>query len=465
MQTPRPAHLFAALAVVLAGCGSVATEKATDADAAEAIDRQTLLLGEQWSTAVNSDAVQSNWIESFGDPVLTALVIEAQSNNPSLAAAAANLDRSWALARSAGAALMPDANLIGLASESGTTASSSSSTSLILGARVSWEPDLWGRLRAGRRSALANAQSVEADLRSAQSSLAAATARAYFTAIEAKNQADIAREAVAILEETLRIVNVSYENGHATAQDVSLSRSDLATAREQLAAIEGAQRDSVRSIEAILGRYPEAGLEVRESLPEPPPPPPAGLPSELLERRPDLVAAERRVASAFNATAQVRTARLPTIGLTGTLGNASDSLSDLLDPGNAVWIAGSSLLAPIYDGGRRRAALEIATADQERALAAYGQTALNAFREVETLLDQGLVLEQRVVALNEAAAEAEAAFRIVLLRYEEGEDSLLSVLTIQRRVDTARGTLSRTQRLLLEQRVNLNLALGGSWES
>jgi NodT family efflux transporter outer membrane factor (OMF) lipoprotein len=428
MQTHRPTHLFAALAVVLAGCGSVATEKATDADAAEAIDRQIPVLGQQWSTAASSGAVQSNWIESFGDPALTALVIEAQSNNPSLAAAAANLDRSWALARSAGAALMPDANLVGLASESGTTANSASSTSLILGARVSWEPDLWGRLRAGRRSAQANAQSVEADFRSAQYSLAAATARAYFTAIEARNQADIAREAVSILEGTLQIVNLSYENGHATAQDVSLSRSDLATAR----GLEGAQRDAVRSVEAILGRYPEAVLEVREALPEPPPPPPAGLPSELLERRPDLVAAERRVASAFNATAQVRTARLPTIGLTGTLGNASDSLSDLLDPGNAVWIAGSSLLAPIYDGGRREAALEVATADQERALAAYGQTALNAFREVEMLLDQGLVFEQQVVALSEAVTESEAAFRIVTRRYEEGEESLLSVLTIRR---------------------------------
>jgi outer membrane protein TolC len=246
---------------------------------------------------------------------------------------------------------------------------------------------------------------------------------------------------VSILEGTLQIVNLSYENGHATAQDVSLSRSDLATAQGQLAA-------------------PEAVLEVREALPEPPPPPPAGLPSELLERRPDLVAAERRVASAFNATAQVRTARLPTIGLTGTLGNASDSLSDLLDPGNAVWIAGSSLLAPIYDGGRREAALEVATADQERALAAYGQTALNAFREVEMLLDQGL---QQVVALSEAVTESEAAFRIVTRRYEEGEESLLSVLTIQRRVNAARASLSRAQRLLLEQRVNLNLALGGSW--
>lgn len=465
MQTHRPTYLLAALAVVMAGCGSVATEKATNADAAEAIDRQIPVLGQQWSTAANSGTVQSNWIESFGDPALTALVIEAQSNNPSIAAAAANLDRSWALVRSAGAALMPDANLVGLASESGTTANSASSTSLILGARVSWEPDLWGRLRAGRRSAQANAQSVEADFRSAQYSLAAATAMAYFTAIEANNQADIAREAVSILEGTLQIVNLSYENGHATAQDVSLSRSDLATARGQLAAIEGAQRDAVRSVEAILGRYPEAVLEVREALPEPPPPPPAGLPSELLERRPDLVAAERRVASAFNATAQVRTARLPTIGLTGTLGNASDSLSDLLDPGNAVWIAGSSLLAPIYDGGRREAALEVATADQERALAAYGQTALNAFREVEMLLDQGLVFEQQVVALSEAVTESEAAFRIVTRRYEEGEESLLSVLTIQRRVNAAKASLSTAQRLLLEQRINLNLALGGSWAS
>ena len=284
------------------------------------------------------------------------------------------------------------------------------------------------------------------------------------TFVEGDIQAGIARETVDILEEMLRIANVKHENGMASAQDVSLARSDLASAREGLTTVEGSQRDAIRALEALLGRYPGADLEVRKSLPDVPPAPPAGLPSELLERRPDIVAAERRVAAAFNVTNQARAARLPTIGLTGSVGGASDSLSDLLDPGNVAWSVGANLLAPIFDGGRRREAVEIATADQDAALAAYGNAAIGAFSELETNLDQGVVVERRIVDLKEAAAEAENAFRIAKLRYDEGEEELLNVLTIQQRVIGSRSSLSSVERLLLEQRVNLNLALGGSWD-
>ncbi len=214
----------------------------------------------------------------------------------------------------------------------------------------------------------------------------------------------------------------------------------------------------------LIGRYPGAVLELRETLPEAPPSPPAGLPSEVLERRPDLVAADRRVAAAFNATNQARAARLPTISLTGNASAASGSLSSLLDSSNVAWTAGTNLLAPIFDGGALRENVNIATAEQEQALAAYGQTAINAFREVETGLDQGVVVQQRIKDLEIAAREAEEAYRIARLRYQEGEEDLLTVLTIQQRVISARSSLSIAERLQLEQRVNLNLALGGSWE-
>ncbi len=231
-----------------------------------------------------------------------------------------------------------------------------------------------------------------------------------------------------------------------------------------MTALGGSFRNALRALEVLIGRYPGAALNVRESLPVAPPPPPAGVPSELLERRPDIVAAERRVAAAFNATAQAKAARLPGVGLTAQSGGASSSLSDLLDPANVAWRLGANMLAPIFDGGRRRETVKIATAEQEQALAAYGQAALNAFSELETSPDQGVVVAQRAVELQEAAREAENAFRIASLRYKEGEEDLLSVLTIQQRVIRANSALSSVERLLLEQRVNLNLALGGSWE-
>lgn len=464
MQALRLRLPIAFFAVALAGCGAAPTQEQVEQDVDQAVQRQVPAAPAEWGAAAEADTVQAGWIESFNDPALTALVIEAQTNNRDLAAAAANVDRAWALARQAGTALAPDVSLTGAGARTGSADSSRpTTTSLSLGAQVSWEADVWGRLRSGQRGAIASAQAAEADFRSAQQSLAAATAKAYFSAIEANIQAGIARETVQILEETQRIVNVKHENGMASAQDVSLARSDLATARERLTAVEGSHRDAVRALEALLGRYPGADLEVRESLPDVPSPPPAGLPSELLERRPDIAAAERRVAAAFNATNQARAARLPTIGLTGNLGGASSSLSDLLDPANVAWTAGANLLAPIFDGGRRREALEIATADQEQALAAYGQAAINAFSELETNLDQGVIVEQRIVDLREAASEADKAYRIARLRYEEGEEELLSVLTIQQRVIGVKSSLSSVERLLLEQRVNLNLALGGSW--
>lgn len=465
MQTPKPILLVAAVAIAVSGCSGTPSQEQVDRDVVQATQSQIPVAPDQWGVAAESGVVQAGWIESFNDPALTAIVIEAQSNNRDLAAAAVNVDRAWALARQAGASLLPDVNLTTSGSRSGIVDSSGSdSTSLSLGAQVSWEADVWGRLRSGQQGAVASAQAAEADYRAAQQSLAAATAKAYFSAIEANIQAVITRETVDVLKEMQRIVNVKYDNGTASAQDVALANSDFATARERLAAVEGSYRDAVRALESLLGRYPGADLEVRESLPEAPPPPPAGLPSELLERRPDIVAAERRVAAAFNATNQSRVAHLPTIGLTGNLGGASSSLSDLLDPANIAWTAGANLLAPIFDGGRRREAFEIATADQDQALIAFGQAATSAFSELETNLDQGAVVQQRIVDLNEASAEAQRAFRIAKLRYDEGEEDLLSVLTIQQRVISARSSLSSVQRLLLEQRVNLNLALGGSWE-
>lgn len=461
MLAPRRYRPCALLFVALTGCGGMPAQDAVE----QATQEQAPPVPAQWSTETDSGTVQAGWIASFNDPVLTALVIEAQNNNRDLAAAAANVDRAWSFARQAGASLKPELSLNATGTRSGNLDSSRlDTTSLGLGAQVSWEADVWGRLRSGQLAAIASAQAVEADYRSARQSLAAATAKAYFTAIEANNQVEIARETLDILQETQRIVEVKYRNGMASGQDISLARSDLATARERLTTVEGSYRDALRSLETLLGRYPAADLELRDTLPDVPPHPPAGLPSELLERRPDIVAAERRVASAFNATEQARAARLPTIGLTGTLGGASDSLTNLLDPANVAWSVGANLLAPLYDGGRRREAVNIATAEQEQALAAFGQAAINAFSELEVNLDQGVVLEQRLVALDEAADQAEKAHRIARHRYTEGEEDLLSVLTIQQRVINAESTRSSVERLLLEQRVNLNLALGGSWD-
>ena len=417
-----------------------------------------------WSSAVeNVGDVQIGWIDEIGDPVLSQLVAEAQQNNKDLQIAAANVERSWALAGQAGAGLSPAVSLSSGADRSGN-ADGLSSAGYNVGVQASWELDVWGRIRAGNQAAVLSAQSAESDFVFSQNSLAAAVARAYFLAIEADRQVKVAENTLRALTETDRIVRVQNEFGLATSQDVALSRSDLARTRSSLVAAQGAQRNALRALEVLLGRYPAAELSVRMDLPAVPALPPAGTPSSLLERRPDVIAAERSVAAAFNSLDQAKAAQMPSISLTGSVGGASNDLSDLLNPTNIAWQAATSLVAPLIDGGLREAQVDQATAEQKQAIAAYGQTTLNAFQEVENSLDQNVVLRDQAAALNESAEEANKALRVVRLRYDEGETDLLDVLTIQQRVFTADADLVSIERARLDEWIGLNLALGGSWK-
>lgn len=407
--------------------------------------------------------VEPGWIAKFNDPVLFALVDEALANNRNLQAAAANVQRSWALAGQAGAGLSPSVSLSSGTSRSGNIEDSGNDSYSLTG-QASWELDVWGRIRAGNQAAILSAEAAEADYIYSQYSLAAAVARAYFLAIEADRQAETVRNTLNALSETDRIVGVQFEFGLATSQDVALSRSDLARTKASLIAAQGSQRDALRALEVLLGRYPAADLEVRRDLPVVPASPPPGLPSEILERRPDVVAAERRVASAFNSLDQAKAARMPSISLTGSLGGSSGDLTNLINPTNVAWQAATSLVAPLIDGGLRESQVEQASAEQTQAIAAYADTVLTAFQEVESSLDQSVVLKDRAVQLEQAAVEANTALRIANLRYEEGETDLLDVLTIQQRVLSNEGDVVSIERAQLDEWVALNLALGGSWD-
>ena len=416
-----------------------------------------------WSTVADSADVQAGWIAEFDDEVLTGLVLEAQQHNRELQGLAATIDQSNALARQAGAALLPSVNVdasSGRQSQEGFTADANAAS-----LQVSWELDLWGRVRSERNAALADAQAVAADYRFAQYSLAASVARAYFGAIDAQIQTDIVRQSESNLQRIYDLVELQVREGVASRQDLAVSRSDLAAVRSRLAEAEGASRDTLRALELLLGRYPSADLEVRRNLPIVPPQPAAGLPSALLERRPDLVAAERRVAAAFQRLNAARTARLPQISLTSSIGGAASELSALLDPENRSWSAGGALLAPIFQGGALKAQVDEANAEQAAAIAAYGQAALNAFGDVESSLDAGGVLARQQVELQEALVSANEAYRIAKFRFDEGDMDLFDLLSVEQRTFDRRVELTSVQRTLLDQRVNLFLALGGSWKS
>lgn len=449
------------MSLFLAGCVSVQPFDQADRDA---LQQELPDLPAEWASSVQQSESSIRWLQSFNDPLLEQLIAEAQENNPEILAAAANLEGSRAQLAQARSVLSPAVSFYSGAGRSGSFAADSTDVDAYsLGGQLSWEVDLWGRLRNGVMGANYSHEALAADLIYARQSLAANTAILFFSAIEARLQAEIARENVQVLENTLRIVTARYRDGMESSQDMALARSDLASARESLVATEGGYRQVLRALEILVGRYPAASLEVQTSLPGVPPLPPAGLPSDLLERRPDLVAAERRVAGSFNAISQAKAARLPSLSLTGDIGGASTDLSDLLDPLNSSWSLASNLLAPLIDGGLLKAQVEAADAESRQAIAAYQDAALSAFSEVENALDQGVVIAQRAEDLQEASSEADRAFNIANMRYQEGESDLLDVLTIQQRVIATKSNLLSIQRQQLEQRINLHLALGGDW--
>ena len=446
---------------LLSGC---AANQTTRSDAATAARGELPAIEDAWSAVrARVGEVRVGWIDAFGDARLTQLVREAQQKNHNLQAAAANVERSWALARQASAALVPDLTLQGGAQRSGPLRGQGTANRLNLGVQSRWEVDLWGRVRSGERAATASAQAAQADYRFSQHSLAAGVARAYFLVIEADLQEKVIASVVEALTETKRITLAQYANGFATAYDASLARSDLASAQDRLISAQLGQRDAKRALEVLVGRYPRAKMSVSLTLPTMPPPPPAGLPSDILSRRPDLLAAERRVAAAMSSRKQALAARLPQISLTGAIGGVSDDLSLLLSPANLIWSAASNLLAPLFDGGGRRATVALTRADQKAAIAAYAQAALEAFTEVETALDQGSAFRDRKRELEIAAKEYENAYRLALLRFKEGETSLLDVLVVQQRVFGAQSSLITVKRNLLGQYIDLSLALGGDW--
>jgi NodT family efflux transporter outer membrane factor (OMF) lipoprotein len=447
--------------VLVAGCASVdsGTESARSAASEQFNDLPT-----SWQ-AVQAKVgdVENGWVASFGDPNLTELVNEAQTNNRDLRAAALNVERSWLLAKQSGAALSPQVNASLGGSGGGDFSGASSDNPRTIGIQASWELDVWGRIRSGEQAALRSAEAAEADYRFSQFSISAAVARAYFGAVNAYQQAEIAGEIVRALEKTQSIVHAQYDNGVASAQDLALAKANLASSSDTLVSAKASSEDALRALEVLLGRYPAADLFVGNTLPSKPANPPAGLPAGVLERRPDLVAAERRIAASIKSVDQAKAARLPTISLTTGASGASQDLSDLLKPGNMLWTAAANLLVPIVDGGARRTQVEVSTLEQKAAVEAYASAALNAFSEVEKALADGVTVELRKSFLEEASSASDEALRLARLQYEVGEIDLLSVLQLEQAAFGARSNLLTINRLELEQHIDLSVALGGEW--
>jgi multidrug efflux system outer membrane protein len=447
-----------ALCVLITGCATKLQEAPSQEQVLEDALPETTEIRPGWAApAEDTGQVDDDWLATFNDPQLDALVAEALDlQNPNLRILAAQVDRAQAAARLAGSALKPTVALG--ADLSGTAGPDPvEQTSAGAGIGISWEPDVWGRVQAGANAADENLRATVADFEFARQSLVANVAITWYLATELRLQADLAREVVDLLHESVRLVETRQSVGQVAMQDVYLVRADLASAEDALQQAISGQQQARRALEILLGRYPAGEIETATELVPVPPAIGAGIPSDLLERRPDIIAADRRVAAAFFLTEEARLAKLPSFPLSVSVGGSSD-LSGLIGDLSA------GIVAPLYTGGALEAQLEIATADQDAAIAAFGATVLQALEQVEAGLTNEALLERREMFLSQSVDNNKQAYDLALKQFDVGQIDLLSVLQMQSRWIGARTGLLRVKNARLAGRINLHLALGGGFE-
>ncbi len=410
-------------------------------------------------------SVQPDWLASFGDAQLDALAAEAVTSNPDLRVAAVKVEQAAAYVRMAQAQLRPQ---IGFFGTGGLNVSGGDLNSALQGAMVgiSWEIDLWGRLRYARNAAEEVAASTAADFAFARQSIAANVARTWFSATLAGLQQQQTEAMVAATAELVRLAEQRRKVGVGDEQEVVLARAQQVQLEDSVEQLRLARTQTLRALELLLGRYPAAELAARPEFPGLPGPVPVGIPLEVLERRPDLIAAERRVAAAFDRVGEAKAARLPKLALNASVSAiSSDVLALKPDFENPSGGVGAKLLAPLYAGGALKTQVEIRTLEQREAVADYARMALRALGEVEQALAASQNLADRARLLERAVAENQRALDLANEEYRIGRGDLRAVRQQELALQSARLALLNVRGAQLAERVNLHLALGGSFEA
>lgn len=442
-------------------------------------------LPQEWSVSLDIDDFSNrSWVQSFGDPVLSALVDRALTHNFNLKSAAARVDAAIAQARIDGAGLWPQLSFAPAYQYTQVRSAGFGSAEFSVFEamfHLSWELDVWGRIRSLRAASLEDAEAAGADFNAARLSLAARVAQNYFALLEARLQTQVAEQSVADRSNIASVTQGRFEKGLVRGLDVRLALTDLANAKSQLAQTKNRVQIITRQLKVLLGEYPSEDWQkiveaipeltsmmdssipsVRPTLPDPPELLPAGLPSDLLVRRPDLIAAFRRLHAADARLNSAKKLMLPRITLTGTGGTRDTALVDLADPRSAVWNLFAGIMHPIFTGGRIRGGVQFNEARVEEALNRYQDVVLNAFREVEQALAAEEWLREQEKVLREAVEQTRASHELALYYYRLGFIQILTLLDSYRSNLNAQSAHLSVQRQLLNNRINLYLALGGN---
>jgi outer membrane protein, multidrug efflux system len=430
---------------------------------------ETTQIAPAWKAAPETRAVADDWLKSFNDPMLNAIVKEAMANNLDLKKAA---DRVLIARQSmvvAGAQLLPQvgAGLGGKTTHDFGDESNVDHTfnHTVVSLGMAWELDVWGRLRSQRAAAVAGFEATALDYAYARQSLAATVAMSWYLTLEARQLVSLAERAVRLYSDLFELAKIKKTAGKSTELDVVDARAAMETAQSDLEAARDSYGAAKRALEVLLGRYPAAEIKTAEAYPPLPPSTGADVPATLLERRPDIVAAQQRVIAAFRLEESARLTLLPdfSISLVGErLG--SHLISQLqLNP----WLTSASIgmAVPIYTGGALRAQVKIATAQQAQAVSQYGSVVLTAFREVEDALSSEQILEKRLKYEEHALADRTSAVRIATVQYQAGSRDLLWVERLQTQQIAMEERVIKLRNSQIANRIQLHLALGGSFDA
>ncbi|WP_217473996.1 efflux transporter outer membrane subunit [Stutzerimonas stutzeri] len=432
---------------------------------------------EGWKTAAPADVLQrGDWWTLYGDAELNALVGRLNLSNQNLAAAEAQYRQARALVRGARSQLFPTVGAsagatragqggsTGSAAQGGTSASGISE-SYSLGLDASWELDVWGRLRRNLEANRASMQASAADLAAVRLSLQSELVQTYLQLRVMDEQQRLLDQTVAAYARSLRLTDNQYQAGIVPKSDVSQARAQLKSTQAQAIDLRWQRAQMEHAIAVLIG-VPPAQLNIAERsdiprLPEVP----VALPSQLLERRPDIASAERQVMAANAQIGVAEAAWYPDLTLSASGGYRNSSFGNLVSLPNRFWSLGPQLAVTLLDFGGRRADLEAAEASYDQTVARYRQTVLDSFREVEDNLVQLRVLAEEAVVQREALEAAQESLRLIENQYRAGTVDFLSVATVQ----TTALNNERTYLALLGDRltasVQLIAALGGGWDA
>jgi len=419
-----------------------------------------------WTAAAPADTLERGpWWQLFGDPILNQLADSVEVNNQNVAAAVASYAQARALVAEQRATLFPSVDLNGSATRSGGGGQTRTANQYRANIGASWEPDVWGKLRAGVGSANASLQASAADLAAARLSAQGELATNYFSLRQTDAEKALLDATVEGYARVLQITQNRFDAGIAAKSDLLQAQTQLASARiDQITLVR--QRATLEHAIAVLlgkaaGDFSLAPAEWKVVVPDVP----AGVPSTLLQRRPDIAAAERRVAAANEQIGIARSAYFPSLNLTGAYGYGAASTGGLFNASNNLWSLGLSAAQTLFDAGATKARVSGAEAQRDQAIANYRQTVLTAFADVENQLSATRTLAQQQ-DLRKAASEAADQVEVQMLnRYRAGQVSYSDVVTAQQTALSARRALVQAQADRQTTAIALIQSLGGGWHA